>query len=105
MNTKTEGLYEVLSPWAEAEPVPYRTISSRISDLANKKIGIFCNTKRVAEPTLKIIEDRLKKKFHTAAFSWFFNTAPNEAIAAQPRKDEFDNWLNGVDTVIAAYGD
>jgi hypothetical protein len=105
MSTKTEGFYEVLSPWAEADPVPYRAISPRISDLASKKIGIFCNTKRVAKPTLQVIEDRLKKKFPAAAFSWFFNTAPNEAIIAQPRKDEFDNWLKGVDAVIAAYGD
>ena len=77
MSSKTEGFYEVLSPWAEADPVPYRAISTRISDPAGKKIGIFCNTKRVAEPTLKVIEGRLKKKFPTAAFSWFFNTAPN----------------------------
>ena len=105
MSSKTEGFYEVLSPWAEADPVPYRGISTRISDLAGKKIGLFCNTKRVAEPTLKVIEDRLKKKFPTVTFSWFFNLAPNEAIVAQTRKDEFDNWLKGVDAVIAAYGD
>ncbi len=105
MSSKTEGFYEVLSPWAEADPVPYRAISTRIKDLAGKKIGLFCNTKRVAEPTLKVIEDRLQKKFPTVAFSWFFNLAPNEAIIAQTRKDEFDNWLKGVDAVIAAYGD
>jgi hypothetical protein len=105
MSSKTEGFYEVLSPWAEADPVPYRAISPRISDLAGKKIGIFCNTKRVAPPTLKVIEDRLKKKYPTAAFSWFYNTAPNEAIIAQKRKDEFESWLKGVDAVIAAYGD
>ena len=105
MSTKTEGYYGVLSPWAEADLVPYRAISPRVSDLANKKIGIFCNTKRVAKPTLQVIEDRLKKQFPSAAFSWFFNTAPNEAIIAQPRKDEFESWLKGVDAVIAAYGD
>ena len=105
MSNKTQGLYEVLSPWAEADPVPYRAISTRVNDLAGKKIGLFCNTKRVAEPTLKVIEGRLKKQFPTAAFSWFFNMAPNEAIIAQTRKDEFESWLKGVDTVIAAYGD
>jgi len=105
MSAKTEGYYEVLSPWAEADSVRYRAISTRIKDLAGKKIGLFCNTKRVAEPTLKVIEDRLKKKFPTVTISWFFNLAPNEAIVAQTRKDEFDNWLKGVDTVIAAYGD
>lgn len=105
MGGKMENAFEVLNPWAEADPVPYRAISTRISELAGKKIGLFCNTKRVAEPTLKVIEDRLKKKSPVAAFSWFFNKAPNEAIAAQTRKDEFENWLKGVDAVIAAYGD
>jgi hypothetical protein len=105
MSTKTEGFYEVLSPWAEADPVPYRAINARTGDLGRRKIGLFCNTKRVAEPTLKVIEARLKNKYPTAAFSWFFNQAPNEAIIAQTRKDEFESWLKGVDAVIAAYGD
>jgi hypothetical protein len=105
MNVKAEGSYEVLSPWAEADPVPYRGISPRVSDLAGKTIGIFCNTKRVAPPTLKVTEDRLKKQFPKASFSWFYNTVPNEAIIAQPRKDEFEKWLKSVDTVVAAYGD
>ena len=105
MGEKKESLYEVLSPWAEADPVPYRAINPRINDLSGKKIGLFCNTKRVAEPTLKILEDRLKRKYPSAVTSWFFNTAPNQAIEEQPRKGEFENWLSGVDAVIAAYGD
>jgi hypothetical protein len=105
MSTKTESNYGVLSPWAEADPVPYRAISTRTGDLAGKTIGLFCNTKRVAKPTLQVIEDRLKKKYPTASFSWFYNTAPNEAIIAQSRKGEFESWLKGVDTIIAAYGD
>lgn len=105
MGGKMESLYEVLSPWADADPVPYRAISARIIDPAGKKIGLFCNTKRVAEPTLKVVEARLKKQYPSATFSWFFNTAPNEAIVEQKRKDEFENWLKGVDAIIAAYGD
>ena len=105
MSEKTESLYEVLSPWAEADPVPYRAINPRISKIDGKKIGLFCNTKRVAEPTLKVVEDRLKKKFPTAIFSWFYNTVPNETIVARERKGEFETWLKGVDAVIAAYGD
>jgi hypothetical protein len=105
MSSNTDIAYEVLSPWADADPVPFRTINARINDLAGKKIGLFCNTKRVAEPTLKVIEDRLKNEYTSVTFSWFYNTAPNEAIIEQPRKDEFENWLKGVDEVIAAYGD
>jgi hypothetical protein len=105
MSGNTDIVYEALSPWAEADPVPFRAINDRISALAGKKIGLFCNTKRVAEPTLRVIEDRLKKKYTSATFSWFYNTVPNEAIIEQPRKNEFENWLKGVDEVIAAYGD
>jgi hypothetical protein len=105
MSSNTDIAYEVLSPWADADPVPFRAINARISDLAGKKIGIFCNTKRVAEPTLKVIEDRLQKTYTSANFSWFYTTVPNQAIIEQPRKGEFENWLKGVDEVIAAYGD
>jgi hypothetical protein len=105
MSGKTENLYEVLSPWADANPVPYRAINPRPNDLNGKKIGLFCNTKRVAEPTLKVVEDRFKKKFASITLSWFYNTTPNEAIIEQVRKGEFENWLRGVDVIIAAYGD
>jgi hypothetical protein len=105
MNGKTENLYEVLSPWADADPVPYRAINPRVNDLTGKKIGLFCNTKRVAQPTLKVLEDRFSKEFPSVTFSWFYNTVPNEAITEQTRKNEFENWLKGVDVIIAAYGD
>jgi hypothetical protein len=105
MSEKTEQLYEVLSPWADADPISYRPITPRIDSLNNKKIGLFCNTKRVAEPTLKVVEDRLKKKYPSAVISWFFNTAPNETMIEQARKGEFEKWLEGVDAIIAAYGD
>jgi hypothetical protein len=105
LSEKIENVFEILSPWADADPIPHRAISPRISDLAGRKIGLFCNTKRVANPTLKAVESRLKKRYPSATFSWFFNTAPNEAIVEQPRKGEFEDWLKGVDAVIAAYGD
>lgn len=102
---KTDNVDEVLSPWAEADPIPSRGISARVNDLAGKKIGLYRNGKRAAEPTLKVVEDRLKKKYPTATFSWFFNARANEAIVGQEAKGEFENWLKEVDAVIAAYGD
>lgn len=97
--------YEVLSPWAEADPISFRPISLRINDLSGKKIGLFGNIKRVTEPIMKTLEDRLKKQYPGASVSRFINTVANESITEQSRKGEFERWLEGVDTVIAAYGD
>jgi hypothetical protein len=99
------SVYEVLSPWAEADPVPSRGITTRVTDLAGKKIGLYRNGKRAAEPTLKVVEDRLKKKYPTTAFTWFVNMRANEAIIEQDAKGQFEDWLKEVDAVIAAYGD
>jgi len=103
--SKTVNVYEARSPWAEADPVPFRGINPRIGDLAGKRIGLFRNGKRAAEPTLKVVEDRLKKRYPTARFSWFVNTRANEAIVEQDARQQFEDWLKEVDAVIAAYGD
>jgi hypothetical protein len=102
---KTTTTYEVLSPWADADPIPFKGITPRIDKLDGKKIGLLRNSKRAAEPTLKVVEDRLKKRFPTASFIWFSNLKPNERAIAQDIRDDFEKWIKGVDAVIAAYGD
>lgn len=97
--------YQVLSPWAEADPIPSRGINPRIESLDGKKIGLYRNGKRAAEPIINVVEDRLKKKYPTAEFTRFANFRANEAIIEQDAKGEFEDWLKGVDAVIAAYGD
>lgn len=97
--------YEALSPWAEANPIPWRGINPRLTDLAGKKIGLLRNSKRAAEPSLKIVADRLKKRYPAITFSWFANLRPNEMSIAQDIKDDFEKWLKGVGGVIASYGD
>ena len=98
-------VYEVLSPWAEADPVKFRGINPRPDGLAGKKIGLLRNSKRAAEPTLKVVEDRLKKRYPTAEFSWFSNLTPNQALTELPDKQQYEDWLKEVDAVVAAYGD
>jgi hypothetical protein len=105
MTNKVNSEYEVLSPWAEADPIPFRGISPRVESLAGKKIGLFRNSKRAALPLMNVIEERLKKKFPTAEFTRFANLRPNELIIEQDLKDEFEDWLMGVDAVIAFVGD
>jgi hypothetical protein len=105
MPGKTNYIYEVLSPWAEADPVPFRGITPRVADLAGKKIGLFRNGKRAAEPTLNVIEDRLKKKYPTATFTRLVNKRANEMMVDQDARGEFEDWLKEVDAVIAVFGD
>ena len=97
--------YEVLNPWADADPIPLRGIYPRVTDLAGKKIGLFRNDKLAAEPMMNVIEERLKERFPTAEFSPFVNSKKNEAILEQDLKAEFEDWLKGADAVITAFGD
>ena len=106
MNTKdNKNVYEVLSPWAEADPLPRRSINERPTQISGKKIGLLRNSKRTAEPTLKVVENRLKKRFPDTSFSWFSNLYPNKTAVTTELKDEFEAWLNEVDAVIVSYGD
>jgi hypothetical protein len=98
-------VYEVLSPWAEADPVKFRGINSRPADLDGKKIGLLRNSKRAAEPILKVVEDRLKQKYPAAGLTWYSNLTPNEALVELPEKQQFEDWLKEVDAVILSYGD
>ena len=96
--SETSGKYEVLSPWADADPVPSKGLTApRISDLAGKKIGLYCNDKRAARPVLTVLEKKLKEKFPVSQISWYTSQKTNVP--------EFDDWLKGVDAVIAAVGD
>ena len=101
----TSASYEVFSPWAEADPMPFRGISPRLDRLAGKKIGLLMNGKRAAAPTMQVIKRRLKEKFPTVEFMEFANLKPNEVITEHGAKDEFEDWVKGVDAVITAFGD
>ena len=99
------NMFEVLSPWADADPVMFRGTSPRVTTLEGKTIGLLGNSKRTSGPTLDIVEDRLKKRFPSASFSRFVNDIANQTITETPKKDDSEAWVEGVDTVIASYGD
>ncbi len=101
----TNCLYEVLSPWADADPVPFRGITPRLTDLAGKKIGLLRNSKRSAEPILKVAAVKLQEKFPTIEFSWYRTNAFSASAEEKERLPEFEDWLRSVDAVIASVGD
>ncbi len=96
--------YEVLNPWAEVDPKPVRAISSRLTSLEGKKIGLFGNYKRASVPMLTAFEKRLKEKYPTAQTSLFHSTRWN-VTEAEYDKGKFETWLKGLDAVVAAVGD
>jgi hypothetical protein len=102
---KAAGQYEVLNPWAEADPIPLRGISPRVENLAGKKIGLFANWKRAARPITTSVEKRLGAMYPDASFSLYDSRLPNVNEAETKNREKFIAWVKSVDTVIAVVGD
>ena len=102
----SEIQYEVLSPWAEVDPVPPRGLSPRLGALDGKKIGLFLNTKRAAKPMAAAIAKRLKEKFPTSETSLFASPL-STVILRESKKEEaqFTAWLKSVNAVVLLVGD
>ncbi len=97
--------YEVLNPWAEADPVPLRGISPRLKDLDGKKIGLFRNFKPMSRPISSVLEQKLKEKFPSAEIIQYDSTDPNVLETETIRKEKFAAWARGVDAAILLVGD
>lgn len=102
---QTAAFYEVLSPWAEADPILLKGLAPRLDKLNGKKIGLLCNNKRAATLIIDITEKLIKKKFPTAQISKFFSDSFSVSSLEKDREREFSDWIKGVDAVIAAVGD
>ncbi|MFH1652206.1 MAG: hypothetical protein ABID87_08945 [Chloroflexota bacterium] len=99
------GQYEVLNPWADVTPVKPRGIQPRVADLSGKTIGLFSEHFKVAsQPILTVVEKRLRERFPTANFRWFSHDY-NLDIAETKEFPEFQEWVKGIDTAVAAVGD
>jgi len=97
--------YEVLSPWAEADPIPLKGLSPRLDKLDGKKIGLLCNNKRAAPLILDVTEKLLKERYPSVKVSRFFTKTFSVSSLEKEREGEFNDWIKGVDAVIAAVGD
>jgi hypothetical protein len=102
---KPDIQFEVLSPWADADPIPLRGISPRLENLAGKKIGLFVNSKRAAMPIAKSIDKRLKEMYPDIRTIVFHSTEPNVNEIETKNKEKFIAWVKGIDAVIAVVGD
>lgn len=101
-----DAVHEVLSPWAEADPIPLRGISPRVSDLAGKRIGLFANNKPAAPRMMAVLERKIKERFPTSEISRY--DARESFMVLQKvgeDKERFEEWIKGVDVIAAAVGD
>jgi hypothetical protein len=102
---KVSSSYEVLSPWAEADPKPLKGLAPRVTDLAGKKIGLLSNNKRAAPLILSVAERILKERFPTVETSWFKAQSFSVSSLEPDNLSKFEDWINGVDAVVTAVGD
>lgn len=102
MNTN----YEVLSPWADADPIPLKGIAPRLSSLDGKKIGLFALSKQASRPIVMAVGEKLKEKYQGLETVLYDSYAPwTVMLVDTDNKERFEDWLKGVDAVVAAVGD
>jgi hypothetical protein len=104
-DNRFNGQYEVLSPWAETDPMELRAISPRLNDLSGKKIGLFSNYKRAAEPMLAVVEKRLKERYPGIETRLFDSRNVNVLESETENKEKFEAWAKWADAVVGAVGD
>ena len=101
------GQYEVLSPWAEVDPITFRGLTApRLDSLAGKKIGLFASSKPISKRIMTAFEQKLKEKFPNTQTSWWVGEG-SWAVTQTETKDseKYRQWVSGVDAVVAAVGD
>jgi hypothetical protein len=105
MAESNKGMYEVLSPWAESDPIPLKGLAPRLESLAGKKIGLLRNNKRAAQEILNVAVSKLKIKYPDIQFSWFKGSTFSVSHLEKNRLSEFEDWIKSVDAVLAAAAD
>jgi hypothetical protein len=96
--------YDVLSPWAEADPVPPHGISPRLIEMKDKTIGLFINSKISALPIRKVVEEKLRESHSSIKFSYFTHL-PNMSVMDTEDKNKFRDWVSDLDAAIFSVGD
>ncbi len=103
--SSSDGHYEVLNPCGETEPVMAKAISSRLSTLEGRKIGLFANFKRAARPVQLAVQKRLGERFPSASFPLYQSQQPAGSELEGENREKFLEWLKDTDTLIVAIGD
>jgi hypothetical protein len=99
-------MYDVLSPWAETDPIPLQGITPRLTDVKGKRLGLYANYKRAAVPIQNALEAQLRERFGESIDIKRFAQRGSTDIGSSPDEgQQFAQWLEEVDAVIVAVGD
>ena len=99
-------MYDVLSPWAEADPRPLQGITPRLADLSGKRIGLYANYKRAAVPIQDAMQAALQSRFgDRITITRFAQAGSNDVGSSDDEGPRFTAWLEDVDAVVVAVGD
>jgi hypothetical protein len=102
----TENVYDVLSPWAETDPIPLNGITPRLNDIRGKRIGLYANYKRAAVPIQDAVEKALIGRYgESIAIERFHQAGSNDVGSSSDEGPRFTQWLEDLDAVIVAVGD
>jgi hypothetical protein len=105
MSAEKSFSYEVLSPWAEADPVLLHGLAPRLETIEGKTIGLLSNNKRAAPLILDVTERLIKSSYPSVKLTRFKGKSFSVSSLEKDREHEFNDWIKGVDAVIAAVGD
>lgn len=97
--------YDVMSPWADVDPVPLRGLAPRATDLRGKTVGLFSNGKRAAQLTLGAVEHRLQEQYPGLKTSWYTSTVVNSPEMLTAGRPKFEAWVASVDAVVLSVAD
>ena len=100
----SKGQYQILSPWAEADPIPLKGISPRLTSLEGKKIGLFRNFKRASKPYAAVVTAKLRERFPGMDISLFESNSANVLETETENKAKFEEWARGIDAAILLFG-
>lgn len=95
---------EALNPYAEVDAPRLRAPAPRLTSMDGKVIGLFINMKRSARPMANELRQRLAEAYPAARFSEF-HYDENADIQHSIQRPRYEQWLQGVDTVLGLVGD
>jgi hypothetical protein len=96
--------YEVLNPWAEADPIPLKGISPRLASIDGKRIGLFRNFKQAARPYADVMEAILKERYPNSEIIRYDSDGANVLETETENKAKFEQWAKNVDAGIFLFG-